>query len=98
MFAEHRFDLAGRDANPTDLPLVVRPTEELERAVGGPPPAIAREVETDLGRPRPPHKSVPGPRRLIHVPSCQAPAADGDLSGNSDGRRIQRGVDHLDSG
>src|SRR4051812_16079606 len=85
MRAHDRFHLAGLDTEPTDLDLVVDPTEELDVAVGAEADEITRAIETGirLGAERMTDEAFGSQLGPVEVATCQSFAADVQLAGDS---------------
>ena len=88
-------DLPDLDPEPGDLDLRVAAAEELQLALGRPPPVVAALVQP---RPRPVgvgQVDRPGPLRVVDVPAAHADAGEADQARGTQRHRDEVLVDHV---
>ncbi len=94
---QRRAHLAGLDAEPAQLHLVVGPAEEHERAAGGPPDQVTGAVHP-AGRERVRDEPLRRRVRPAEVTAGQAGSGDVQLTGDTRWHRVQLAVEHVHPG
>jgi hypothetical protein len=91
---EHSFDLCRLDTDAADLDLIVQATEELQGSVGPEPAEVSTAITSSSF---PDDESFRGCLWLSDISRGDSCTADEDLTGHTDGDRLQMTVDHLDA-
>src|SRR6185312_187632 len=98
MLTEHSFDLAQLDAIAPDLHLLVQPSHKLEVAVGQIARQVSRPIKPRTGRTGEwmGQEALGGQLRSLMVAARQPHASDMRFTDNTNGRRLQIRVQHVD--
>src|SRR5271157_2935827 len=97
MFAQDLLDLARLNTEPADLDLIVRAAEKLHLPVRPPTSAVPRPAQTRRGAGHERIVEEPlGVEFRVDVSSRDAVAADIELAGDPDRRRLHPGVEDIE--
>src|SRR5207248_3176856 len=98
--AQNRLNLAHLDPDAADLHLGIQPPEEFHGAVRAPPPPVPGPIQPAAPRAteRVWTEAVGGEFRTMQIATRDPGAADKDLAGHADRRRLTVSIENVDSG